>query len=55
MQIRYCDVTKGTQSGAKSQKVKLNICANTKSTGLRFCKVDVLQQLHILIVVMISP
>ena len=34
---------------------KLTICANTKSTGLKFCKVDVLQQLHILIVVMMSP
>ena len=34
---------------------KLNICANTRSTGLKFCRVDVLQQLHILIVVMMSP
>ena len=34
---------------------KLNICANTKSTGLKFCRVDVLPQLHILIAVMISP
>ena len=24
-----------------------NICANTKSTGLKFCRVDVLQELHI--------
>ena len=23
-----------------------NICANTKSTGLKFCRVDELQQLH---------
>ena len=34
---------------------KLNICANTKSRGLKFCRVDVLQQLHILIVVPTSP
>ena len=34
---------------------KLNICANTLSRGLKLCKVDVLQQLHILIVVMMSP
>ena len=47
-----CDITKGTQSGAKSQK--MNICANTKTIGLKFCRVDV-QQLHILIVVMMSP
>ena len=33
---------------------KLNICANTKSRGLKFCRVDVLQQLHILIVVSTS-
>ena len=31
------------------------IFANTKSTGLKFCKVDVLQVLHIVIVVMMSP
>ena len=45
-----CDVTKGTQSGAKSQNLQV-----TKSTGLKFCKIDVLQQLHISIVVMVSP
>ena len=32
-----------------------NICANTKSTGLKFCRVDELQELHNLIVVMMSP
>ena len=32
-----------------------NICENTKSTGLNFCKVDVLQELHVVIVVMMSP
>ena len=31
-----------------------NICANTKSTGFKFCRVYVLQELHILIVVMMS-
>ena len=31
------------------------IFANTKSTGLKFFKVDVLQVLHIVIVVMMSP
>ena len=31
-----------------------NICANTKSTGLKFYRVDVLQELHIVIVVMMS-
>ena len=31
-----------------------NICANTKSKGLKFCRVDVLQELHIVIVVMMS-
>ena len=28
-----------------------NICANAKSTGLKFCRVVVLQELHILIAV----
>ena len=32
-----------------------NICRNTKTTGLKFCRVDVLQELHIVIVVMMSP
>ena len=32
-----------------------NICANTTSTGLKFCRVDVLTELHILIVAMMSP
>ena len=31
-----------------------NICANTKSTGLNFCTVDVLQELHIVIVVILG-
>ena len=41
----------------KSSKIKLiwNVCANTKSMGLKFFRVDVLQELHIVIVVMISP
>ena len=32
-----------------------NICASTKATGLKICRVDVLQELHIVIVVMMSP
>ena len=32
-----------------------NTCTNTKSIGLKFCRVDVLQELHIVIVVMMSP
>ena len=32
-----------------------NICANTKSTGLKCCRVDVLEELNILIIVMMSP
>ena len=28
---------------------------NTKSTGLKFCRVDVLPELHIVIVVVMSP
>ena len=32
-----------------------NTCANTKSTVLKFYKADVLRELHIVIVVMMSP
>ena len=32
-----------------------NICGNTRSTGLKFCRVDVRQEPHIVIVVMVSP
>ena len=32
-----------------------NICANTKSTGLKFCRVDVLQELYIVIGAMMAP
>ena len=32
-----------------------NICANNNSTGLKFFRVDVLQEPHILIMVMMSP
>ena len=32
-----------------------NICANTKVTGLKYCKIDVLEELHMVIVVMMSP
>ena len=48
-----CDVTMWTQN---DQNNKIwNTCANTMSTGLKFCWVDVLQELHIVIVVMMSP
>ena len=33
----------------------LNICASTKSTGMKLYRVDVLQELHIVIVIMMSP
>ena len=33
----------------------LNICASTKSKGMKFYRVDVLQELHIVIVIMMSP
>ena len=36
-------------------KIILNICASTKSTGMKFYRVDVLQELHIVIVIMMSP
>ena len=32
-----------------------NIFACTKSGGLKFCRVDVLPKLHIVIVIMMSP
>ena len=38
-----------------SSHKKLNICANTTSTGLKFRRFDVLQELHIVIVVMMLP
>ena len=53
MQIRY--VTSQKEHKVVQSHKKLNICANTESTELKFCKVDVLQQLHILLVVMMSP
>ena len=34
---------------------KLNICANAKSTGMKFRRIDVLQDLRIVTVVMTSP
>ena len=48
-----CDVTLWTQNDVNNKI--WNICANTKSTGLKFCTVDMLQELHILIIVMMSP
>jgi len=36
-----------SQQGPKVVKNKIwNICANNKSTGLKFCGVDVLQELY---------
>ena len=32
-----------------------NICANTKFTGLKLCRVDMLQELHVVILIMVSP
>ena len=32
-----------------------NIYVNTKSTGLKFCRVELVQELHLVIVVMMSP
>ena len=39
----------------KQNNIILNICASTKSTGLKFCRVGVQQELHIVIVIMMSP
>ena len=36
-------------------KIILNICASIKSTGMKFYRVDALQELHIVIVIMMSP
>ena len=33
----------------------LNMCASTKSTGMKFYRGDVLQELHNVIVIMMSP
>ena len=50
-----CDVTLWTQNVVKINNKIWNICANPKFTGLKFCRVDVLQELHILVIVMMSP
>ena len=45
-----------SQDGHKMMKNKIwNICANAKSIGLKFCRVDVLHELHSVIVAMMSP
>ena len=49
-----CDIISWTQRDVKINNKIWNISASTKSTGLKFCRVDVLQELHIVIVVM-SP
>ena len=43
-----------TENDAKYFKI-LSICANTKSTWLTFCRVDVLLELHIVVVVFLAP
>ena len=48
------DITVWTQSDV-NKIWNICACANTKSTGLKFCRVDVLQERNILIVVMMSP
>ena len=53
MQIIGLVTSQCGHSDLKSQI--LNICANTKSPGLKFCMVDEVQELHIVVVVMKSP
>ena len=53
MQIRGLVKAQCGHKVMKSHK-KLNICANTKSIGLKFCRFDVLQDPHIVLVVMTS-
>ena len=48
------DVTVWTQSDV-NKIWNIRARANAKSTGLKFCRVDVLQERNILIVVMMSP
>ena len=47
------DVTKCIQNDVNHKMWK--ICANIKSTGLKISRIDVLQELHIVIVDMMSP
>ena len=44
-----CDATMWTQIDVESQKIAY------KSTGLKFCRVNVLQELHIVTLVMTLP
>ena len=46
------DVTRCIQNGVNHKM--WNICANIKSTGLKIFRIDVLQELHIVIVNMMS-
>ena len=48
-----CDVALWTQNDVKQHTI-WNICASTKFSGLKFCRVDVLQELHILTIVTMS-
>ena len=49
-----CDVTLWNQNDVKKQNMEI-LSANTELIGFKFCRVDVLQELHILIIVMLSP
>ena len=53
MQTRLFVMSQDGQNDVKSQTMEY--LGNSKSTGLKFCKVDVLEELHIVIVVMMSP
>ena len=54
MQIRGLVTSRCGHKMIQNNKI-WNTCANTKSIRLKFCRVDVLQELHIVIVVMMSP
>ena len=54
MQIRQLVASQGGHKMKGNHKI-WNICATTTSTGLKFCRVDVLTELHIVIVAMMSP
>jgi len=47
--MQICDVTMSTQNDAKYHNMEY------QSLGLKFCRVDMHQELHIMIVIMMSP
>ena len=49
-----CDVSLWTQNDVKITKCGMSVQI-LLSKGLKFCRVHVLQELHILIIVMMSP